>query len=270
MLQCSVSIVFYNTDQKVADETVRNLCSCSNIETIYILDNGGTIDFINIERMCHDSSKTIEILRAENHGLAIAQNAIINHKDLSEFHLILNPDIFISEDCLTSLLRYLSKNKKVSAVGPKINTPMGETYPSAKLNPDPITQIIRRLFPKHKRNKVYELNSYDFSQPTCVPMISGCFILSRSEFLKNINGFDEKFFLYFEDIDLLMRLKAFGEIHYYPNRNVTHLHSDASRTSFKIMLYHLSSFFKYYSKWGWRLKKKLKDENKTILKNINN
>ena len=96
--------------------------------------------------------------------------------------------------------------------------------------------------PKHKINKIYELNNHNFSQPISVPMISGCFILSRSEILKKINGFDERFFLYFEDIDLLMRLKEFGEIHYYPNQNVTHLHSDASRTSLKIMLYHLSSF----------------------------
>ena len=55
-------------------------------------------------RECNESSKTVEIIETENKGLSVAQNIIINNKKLSEFHLVLNPDIFVNKDCLVGLL----------------------------------------------------------------------------------------------------------------------------------------------------------------------
>ena len=268
MKECSCSIVFYNTPQKIAEKTIRELCKCREITKIFIIDNGHLIDYINIEKYCSQSSKELSIEKSKNEGLSVAQNKIINQKKLSDYHLILNPDIYIDSNCIKTLINYFENTKGVAALGPKIRLPSGEIYPSAKLIPDPLTQIMRRLNPSGKRNKTYELSGNKFLKPSSVPMISGCFILTKSEFLKNINGFDERFFLYFEDIDLLMRLKQFGEIHYHPSVDVIHLHGDASRKSFKVMIHHFISFLKYYFKWGWQLEAKYSKENSTYTEKI--
>ena len=221
MTKCSVSIVFYNTKQAVAEKTISSLCTCSMIDKIFIVDNGGELNYENIKQICSDSFIELSLDFTENKGLSVAQNQIINKKDLSEFHLILNPDIFIDDESMSNLLDYFQEHPEVSALGPQIVLPSGEVYPSAKMNPDPFTQIIRRFSPDGKTNSNYELRNYKFSNPLKVPMISGCFILTKSKYLKSIGGFDPRFFLYFEDIDLLMRLKDYGEIHYNPDCSVT-------------------------------------------------
>jgi hypothetical protein len=82
--------------------------------------------------------------------------------------------------------------------------------------------------------------------------IHGCFMLFKTKDFKNIEGFDERYFLYLEDADLCRKIDAVGKKKlYYPNIEITHQHQRGSTKNIKLFFYHLSSAFKYFLKWGF-------------------
>jgi GT2 family glycosyltransferase len=84
-----------------------------------------------------------------------------------------------------------------------------------------------------------------------VPYLSGCFMLLRQESLRKIGLFDERFFMYPEDIDLSRRMAVCYDTLFFPLATVTHEHGAASRKSLRMLLIHLVNIFKYFNKWGW-------------------
>mgnify|MGYP000101886375 CR=1 FL=1 len=88
-------------------------------------------------------------------------------------------------------------------------------------------------------------------EPVFAPYLSGCFMFFRSEALLALGGFDERFFMYMEDVDLSRRCASkFGNV-YYPLAKVTHLHERASHKNINLLKAHLKSTFQYFNKWGW-------------------
>tara|TARA_X000000368_G_C23046230_1_gene719261 strand:+ start:1950 stop:2762 length:813 start_codon:yes stop_codon:yes gene_type:complete len=260
MISCS--IVIYSWNQSVNQKVISILSNINKISRIYLIYNGTNHDSFQKLKNCFSDDKKIKIYKIKNYGMGNAHNSIINNKELNKYHLILNPDVFVNEQAIEEGLKKLDENNEIIAVGPEIFDQNNIYWPSVKLLPDPITQIIRRLNPKSKINKKYELNNFHFKKDIFVPMISGCYILSKSEVLKDIRGFDERFFLYMEDIDIIRRLSKYGKICYMPNTSVIHLNNLESRKSFKMFLIHFISYIKYYNKWGW-----IKDN---LKKDINN
>ena len=86
-----------------------------------------------------------------------------------------------------------------------------------------------------------------------VELISGCCILARAKALQQCGGFDEKFFLYFEDFDLSLRMSEFGRLDYYPNMKIIHYAGNAASKGIQHIFYFLKSAARFYKKHGLRL-----------------
>ena len=101
----------------------------------------------------------------------------------------------------------------------------------------------QRIYEQEYRNK-------DLSKPFFVEYLTGCFQLYKTAAFTALNGFDERYFLYMEDVDICKKIDTTGKKKlYYPNVSITHVLKQGSSKNFKLFCYHLSSAVKYFLKW---------------------
>ncbi len=187
------------------------------------------------------------------HNLALKQLAGVD----APYHLILNPDIVFDVDALGCLADVLDSHPDVGLVMPKVLYPDGSNQYLCKLLPAPIDLMLRRFLPgpwkrlARKRTALYELRFLDSDMPAYVPSLSGCFMFARRSVLQAVNGFDERFFLYMEDVDLCRRMLSVSRLLYWPGATVEHVHQMGSYRSRKLLILHIRSAILYFNKWGW-------------------
>ena len=192
----------------------------------------------------------------KNPGFGASHNFIYeNFAKTVEYHLIVNPDITFNEKVLEQLLGFMDSRPDAGFVMPRVHYPDGRIQRLAKLLPSPIDLLVRRLpfrlFMKWKNDR-FELHDANYESGIFkVPFLSGCFLMFRVESLKNVGFFDERFFMYLEDIDLCRRLWAYGSFPYYYGLSfVVHGYARGSSKNFHLFLVHMWSAIKYYNKWG--------------------
>ena len=102
-----------------------------------------------------------------------------------------------------------------------------------------------------------------------VPYLSGCFMLLRTSTLEDVGLFDERFFLYPEDIDLTRRIHKKYKTLFYPYVSVIHEYGRGSYKSMKLLYFHIVNMCRYFNKWGWFFDKERKEINaRCIAENI--
>jgi GT2 family glycosyltransferase len=84
-----------------------------------------------------------------------------------------------------------------------------------------------------------------------VPCLSGCFMFLRMQMIKKIGGFDDRFFMYFEDFDLCRRLHTVSKTIYYPFVSIMHVCASEHHRKFSLFKISFISALKYFNKWGW-------------------
>lgn len=254
----TISIVLYNNNLVM----VNNLMTCINKITLnyrlYIIDNSTSNIFYDFNSYVN----VIYIKSEKNIGFGAGHNIAINLiKNISNYHLILNPDISFGTGVIESLIDNFSKNPNYGIIMPKIVYPDKSLQTCAKLLPTPFNLILRRLIPKSRLLHNYELKSYKYDRVIEAPFLSGCFMLCRTLTLTKINGFDEKLFLYMEDVDICRRSNLHGFMTIVnPFEFVIHDHEYKPLMISNTLKLFLKSTFYYYNKWGW-----LFDKNRRIL-----
>jgi GT2 family glycosyltransferase len=86
-----------------------------------------------------------------------------------------------------------------------------------------------------------------------VPLASGCFMLMRTALFRRVGGFDPRFFMYFEDYDLSLRLGREAAWGYVPGARIVHHGGDASRKGFRHVAWFLRSAWRFFATHGWRI-----------------
>jgi GT2 family glycosyltransferase len=186
------------------------------------------------------------------HNLAIRECG-----GLSRYHLILNPDVYFGSHVLESLVSYMDANPQIGLVMPRILYPDGSPQYLCKLLPTPEDLLLRRVlvgpFSKllHRRTKQYELHNMDPMRTMTVPVLSGCFMFLRTEVFDRVGLFDERYFMYLEDVDFCRRIHRAFDVVYYPKVFVFHEYAKGSYKDWKLLQYHMKSGYAYFSKWGW-------------------
>jgi GT2 family glycosyltransferase len=100
-----------------------------------------------------------------------------------------------------------------------------------------------------------------------VPNLSGCFMFLRVETLRDAGVFDNKIFMYLEDIDLNRRIHQMYKTIFYPSVEIYHEYNKESYRNIKLFKYHIISTLYYFNKWGWFIDKERKSINKKCLIN---
>lgn len=187
------------------------------------------------------------------HNLSILQVS-------SDYHLVLNPDVTLSAESLVQGLQYLQQTPHVVALSPAVSDGEGNKQYVCKRFPSVLDfllrgfapEFIRRLFTKRlSRYEMRELSEQSAS--TDIPIISGCFMLFRTSVLRGVQGFDERYFLYFEDFDLSLRVHARGALAYLPAMHITHLGGHSARKGLGHIRMFARSGVRFYNTHGWKL-----------------
>ncbi len=158
------------------------------------------------------------------------------------FFCVVNPDIRLSSNPFPPLLQTL-EDDRAGVVGPLVRNPAGVVDDSARRFPTAAI-LLRKL--------IVDPSEVDYPVdrgPVDVDWIAGMFMLFRSDTYRAISGFDEAYFLYYEDVDLCRRLHAAGNsVIYNPAAEVVHNACRASRRNPRFAFHHLASALRYFSR----------------------
>ncbi len=249
--QLSVSLVVYFVDDAELTRCL-NCLKTPVISDIVVWDNSSNPHTAEHLRNHHPEVKYIA---SKNIGYGSGHNhAYAATRCNSPYHLVLNSDIEFDPAILTELVAVMDKNKSVCLIHPMLTDMYGNRQSSVRKLPTPTDLLLRRFLPeswfRHRRMN-YELRDLDTSRPWYLPYVQGSFMLLRSSKFEEAGMFDERFFMYPEDIDLSRRLFANGGVVYYPFVRAKHLHRRQSYSTGRMLRVHICNMIKYFNKWGW-------------------
>jgi GT2 family glycosyltransferase len=253
-LDLTVSIVLYKTNVAIVKEAIACVFQSKLNLKLYLVDNSPT-DTLRL-LVCNDRCEYI--FNNDNLGFGKAHNIVLR-KALTEskYHLVLNPDVTFPENTLETLFEFMEKHDEAGLVLPKVLNFESELQYVSKRLPAPLDLMIRRLNSNFfsslfdRRLKRYEMREKDYNEIFSAPSLSGCFMFLRVDALEKVGFFDERFFMYMEDIDLSRRMyRQFRNI-YYPRVVIRHGHARDSYKTYRLFRIHAKSAISYFNKWGW-------------------
>ncbi len=248
----NVSIVLYFPDWNQIASLTNTLLQSDSVAKVYWIDNSPVAAQslpLQSQRVCYQHNPS-------NIGYGAAHNIAIRESiyDNIPFHLVINPDIILTAAALDLMLDFIRQNPQVGSLMPRVVYPDGQLQYLCKLLPTPWDVFGRRFLPTSwmkKRNHQYEMHASGYDKLMNVPYLSGCFMLLRTEAVQKARLFDERFFMYPEDMDLTRRIHRDYLTVYFPYATIIHNHEKASYKSLKMLWIHVVNMCHYFNKWGW-------------------
>ena len=199
----------------------------------------------------------------ENTGYSKGVNAAIKKAD-GEYIFIVNPDVVVFDDSINKMIEVLKKDKSIGMIGPSLLNFNDTPQPSCFRFYTPLTVACRRTFIGNlpyfrKEVSRFLMADKDLSRPQEVNWIMGSAMLTTKEAIEKVGLMDEKFFLYFEDVDWCKRFWDNGlKVVYYPEARMYHYHQRKSNKGLGLLdlflrresRWHLTSGMKYFMKHG--------------------
>jgi GT2 family glycosyltransferase len=193
-----------------------------------------------------------------NVGFARANNMAMD--DVGDLHLILNPDVVLSPDCLANAVQFLKQHSECGLLTPLAIGTDGARQYLCKRYPALFDLTLRGFGPKwlrqlfKKRLDYYQMADMPYNGTFWdPPIISGCFMLFRGGIFRKLAGFDPHYFLYFEDFDLSLRARDITRIAFLPTAKIVHGGGDAARKGFWHIKQFICSAYVFYRKFGLKL-----------------
>jgi GT2 family glycosyltransferase len=257
-LLCTVVIVSYNCRQAL-QTCLLTLTSAGEPPPILVVDNGSTDG--TAEMIARDFPAVQLLQNTRNHGFAAACNQGIR-ACASDFILLLNPDTMLRPATLQKLTDTMRAQPNIGACGPRVLNTEGSLQPSCRRFPTLGAMVcdelgLSRLFPHSRRLAKYRMHGWEHDETRDVDQLMGSCLLLRRTALEQIGLLDERFFLYFEEVDLCLRLWQTGwRVVFVADPTVTHLGGESSRTDPRNALGHrYRSLFAFYRKHypAWQL-----------------
>ncbi|WP_167051073.1 glycosyltransferase family 2 protein [Salinibacterium sp. ZJ77] len=221
-----------------------------------IVDNASS-DLDQIRRIA-DAHDAAVLALPENQGYGAAMNAGAARAGDAEYLLLANPDVVFHEGAIAAMVERLAYDRRIGAVGPLILDANGNIYPSARRLPSLRIGIGHALFeplwPDNPWTRTYRQELAEPIERDAGWLSGACLLVRRSAF-EQIRGFDEGYFMYFEDVDLGRRLGEAGWRNVYtPDARVTHTgaHSTSNSKSAMARAHHRSAYryvSQRYSAW---------------------
>jgi GT2 family glycosyltransferase len=175
-----------------------------------------------------------------------------------EWFLLLNPDVTLTDRFVEGVLalsrRLPDASPRVGVVGFHLHHSNGSRQRSTGRFPTLLTGVLRLLLPRHRR----KYSNPPIDRPSAVSWAAGCCLLVRRKCLEQVRGFDNDYFLYYEDVDFCRRAQAAGwRVRYEPNLHAIHhrpLHSRAVSSALRVFTRHalLTYAVKHWPWWQWR------------------
>lgn len=256
----SVIIVNYNTGA-LTKACIESLLSQPLPEKteIIVVDNASRDESVSFLRS--DFPEVQVVANTENLGLAAGVNKGIGQAR-GKYYLVLNPDIIALPDAVKKLVAFMEANPKVGIAGGQLISPNGKIQYSCYRFYRPMTILYRRTFlgrsPAGRRdNDRFLMRDFDHKTVKDVDWLMGACLIARASAVRQVGGMDERFFLYFEDVDWCRRFwLAKWRVTYVPVAQFSHYHQRSSEQSSPFGLltnravrHHILSAVKYFGKY---------------------
>lgn len=252
----SVVIVGYNSLPMLASclESLRDTRSRATVETI-VVDNAssdGTRELVRREfpavRLIANG-RNLGYSSAVNQGIAAAR---------APFALVLNPDVVVHEHALDRLADFMNAHPDAGIAGSKLLNGDGTIQHSCRRFYTFWTLVLRRtvlgrVFKNSRAISSYLMLDFDHERSREVDWVIGACMMVRKEALSDVGGMDERFFLYFEDVDWCYRIwKSGWKVYYVADSVMTHRYARESAKPgiSRQLITHILSMLHFYEKWG--------------------
>ena len=248
------SIVVYRNPVERVREAMASFLNTELNVRLYVIDNSPDD---KARELCKDE-RVVYVFNGRNLGFGAGHNIAIRHSlKEANYHVVLNPDVHFEKGVLESLLSFAQARPDVGVVMPKILNPDGTIQHLCKLLPSPSDLIVRRFVPGLLKRLMgarlarYEFRDQDYESVLSVPVLSGCFMMLSCAALSQVGMFDERYFMYMEDVDLCRRMQERYKTIYFPKVAIYHGYEKGSYRSIRLMMRHIVSALRYFQKWGW-------------------
>ncbi len=256
-MDLTVAIINYNTRD--------HLRRC--LDTMPVKVRGEPLKVVVIDNASPDNSAAMVakqyrsrvelVANRANVGFARAVNQAMA-RSTSRYVLVLNADIEVREESLEALYDFMEQNPEAGLAGSRLVDDQGELQHSCRTFYTAQAILWRRtplgkLMPNHRCLRDHLMLDWDHEDARTVDWLQGACLMMRREAMEQIGGMDERFFLYFEDVDLARRMDAAGwGVHYVPDSEMVHHYRRGSHGGLlsREKLHHIASGVRYLTKWS--------------------
>jgi len=229
---------------------------------VHVVDNGPPEALGAVERAVRAfpaHAGRMDIAHGQgNVGYGRANNLVLPILS-SDYHLIMNPDVELEAGAIAAAIAALDADPSVGAVAPAVRGSNGERQYLCRRYPSVWVLLLRGAAPAFVRRRFarvleeYEMRDLEPDQPySPVPLASGCFLVVRTALFARLGGFDPRFFMYFEDYDLSLRLGAEARVAYVPQARIVHHGGGASRKGLRHVAWFVRSACRFFQLHGWK------------------
>lgn len=237
----------------VSWNTATILCRCLN--ALHTNIGGLSTQIIVIDNASQDGSAEmiekhfpqVQLIRnQDNVGFSKANNQGITQAR-GRYVLLLNSDALVQPETLSFLLQFMETHREIGACSPRLRMQSGDAQAYAFGDDPSLAYLLRRGLSRLFLNR--PIHNWDVPYPIATDWVSGACLLLRREVVEQIEGFDESFFMYFEDADLCLRIRQHGwQIFYVPQVDVIHLGGQSLRQNPKAQRAYQQSLIYFYTK----------------------
>ena len=239
-MRVSASIVIYNEKKETLKKAVDSFLALDLEKELVLVDNS---EHNLLKEFCESFTNVTYIHSGNNIGFGSAHNLAFNSlSQKSDVHVVINPDVYFDKS-IQELILWTKESDNISLSVPKVYFPDGTYQNTVRKIPKAITLFKRKL-----NIKSDEFQESDFSKISEIPFAHGCFFVFKTDVYKKISGFDERFFMYMEDIDIFIKAKEFGKTVLHPEYKIYHEYRKGSSKNRKLFLFHIQSAIKFFSK----------------------
>ena len=256
-LDCIACVILYKNPTWMIENVISSFLDTNKKVKLYIIDNSPA----PLMNPYPQNSPVFYHFVGQNLGYGKGNNWCIRRCEPSKYFLVLNPDVIISKGTIEELSQYLDRDPGIGMVCPRVLNKDQTLQHLNKRRPNLTDLFLRRFYTTKgmfpfikKRLDHYEMRDIGYEDIYEVPFMTGAFMFCRANVLKKVDGFDPRFFMYFEDADLSQKFQREGyKTIYYPYVHITHFWKRESQKSLKMALVFMISGIKYFHKWGWKL-----------------
>ena len=248
------SIVVYRNPVVQVQAAIKSFLNTQLKVRLYVIDNSPDD---RLREVCADK-RIVYIFNGRNLGFGAGHN-IAMKASLREanYHVVLNPDVYFDGGVLERVFSFARARPDIGVIMPKVLNPDGSVQHLCRRLPAPSDLFIRRFLPRilkllaEERLARYEFRDQDYNSVVSVPVLSGCFMMINCTALSQVGLFDERYFMYMEDVDLCRRIHRRFKTVYFPEMAIYHRYAKGSYRSVRLMIHHIVSALRYFRKWGW-------------------
>ena len=253
MTDISITIVAYHNEEdiKKAVCSIMEHTAVDIRKKIYIVDN--SIQENNLSTLQQQFPEVVYLKMKKNLGFGSGHNYVLPQLD-SKYHAIVNPDILLTEDSFSILMKFMEEQQAGMAV-PRLLDEAGKLQAVYRRELTVFDMGVRMFFSSFfkKRQAHHTMQEMDYTKPFPVPFAQGSFLVIRTDLFQKLEGFDERYFMYMEDADLCKRVNQCSKLYYCPDTAVIHKWERGSHKDSNLRKQHVISMFRYFQKWGWKL-----------------